>query len=254
MEIVVGRRTIFLFGFVALGIIIAIIFFRNGRSPFQPKSIDEKKKVLTSTQRPEAGDLSSRQDAHPSGKRSLALSNFESDPRVERILAKSSPEARASFEKALEVLRSGDPLEAFGQFHSMTWKYRDDSVKPLAEWGMALAYYRTGGPGYVLFAAEHFNQYCDKYAGSEELDFLVRAAANNKDFIEKELNEFDPAELLTSKWELRSEEQRQNYRWTDPITLAQKYVEAFLSEHPQSPLQNNAKQILIKIQEFSKRR
>jgi len=254
MEIVVRRRTIFLFGFIALGVIIGMIFFHSNRSPVQPKSIDEQRKVQASTQRPAAEDLSARQDAYPSAKRSIALSNFESDLRVGKILAKSSPEARASFEKALEVLRSGDALEAFVQFYSVTWKYRDDSVKPLAEWGMALGYYRAGGPGYALLAAEHFNQYCEKYSGSEELDFLVQAAANNKAFIESELNEFDPTELLKSRGEIKNELQRQNYQYSDPITMAKMEVEAFLSEWPRSALQSNAKQVLIKIQEFSKRR
>lgn len=234
-------------GIVILGIVAGIIVFLSKRSPVQPEMRDQRKGTQAYTAKPLDNNRIARPNRVPTGKNAIALSNFEEDPRIMKILAKSSAEARDQFERALKVLRTGIPREALTLFLEITWKYPDDSVAPLAEWGVALAYYRRGGPGWALFAAEDFNQYCKKHSDSEELVFLVQAAANNRAVIERGLMEFDPSELLVPQGPTKGELS------SDPIKMTRITVEAFMTEFPQSSLKTNAQQVLARIQEYTKR-
>ena len=175
--------------------------------------------------------------------KTMALPEWETDSAVKKLLAKSAPDARMLLEQGLECLRREAFLEAFSAFDTVTSKYPEDSIKPLAEWAISLVFYREGGPGHLLFAAEHFNEFCDRYSGSDELNFLVQAASIDKIVIERELREFVPTEL-DSMPETKDENQK---------VSCQMVVEAFLREYPNSQYVKSAGEVLAKLREFSNR-
>ena len=185
-----------------------------------------------------------RPKAQSPANKTIALPDWESDSAVKKLLAKSAPDARTLFEKGLGCLRRGAFLEAFSAFDAVTSKYPEDSARPLAEWAIPLVFYREGGPGHLLFAAEHFNEFCDRHSGSDELNFLVQAAKIDKTVIERELMEFVPTEL-DSMPDIKDE---------NPKVTYQMVVETFLREYPNSPYVKNAQEVLAKIREFSNRK